>query len=84
MKPRMGQGMGRASTPYSAGTDMGETHTIGATSIDRDEELQRVEAALKRLDRGQFGHCLYCGDPISVKRLDRDPAVESCSSCNEG
>ncbi len=83
MKPRMGQGMGRAGPPHSAGTDMDETHTVGATSIDRNKELQRVEAALKRLDRGQFGHCLYCGDRIDLERLQHDPAVESCDTCRE-
>ena len=62
---------------------MGETQIIGGTSIDRNRELQRVEAALKRLERGQFGHCLYCGDRIDLERLQHDPAVESCDMCEE-
>ena len=83
MKPRTGQGLGRATTPHSADTDMGETQIIGGTSIDRNRELQRVEAALKRLERGQFGHCLYCWDRIDLERLQHDPAVESCDMCEE-
>lgn len=47
------------------------------------DDLKRIEAALRRLDDGKFGHCLYCGDQISVKRLDVDPTAESCAVCNE-
>ena len=48
-----------------------------------DDDLKRIEAALRRLDDGKFGLCLYCGDPISVKRLDVDPAINSCGTCDE-
>ncbi len=47
------------------------------------DELSRIEAALRRLDLGKFGLCLYCGDQISLKRLDRDPAISSCGTCAE-
>ena len=52
--------------------------------IQEGDALKRIEAALRRLDTGRFGHCLYCGDPIALKRLDQDPAVDSCSTCDEG
>jgi RNA polymerase-binding transcription factor DksA len=50
---------------------------------DHTESLNKIDAALRRLDLGKFGHCLFCGDPISVVRLDRNPAIESCETCNE-
>ncbi|MEQ8557774.1 MAG: hypothetical protein RIB03_05610 [Henriciella sp.] len=49
-----------------------------------EDDLKRIDAALRRLDTGAFGHCLYCGDQISVKRLDKDPAIDSCAVCDEG
>jgi len=54
------------------------------TERDADDELKRIDSALRRLDAGRFGHCLYCGDQISVKRLDHDPAIDSCATCDEG
>ena len=46
-------------------------------------DLKRIEAALRRLDDGKFGLCLYCGDPISMKRLEVNPAINSCGTCDE-
>ncbi|WP_300377953.1 hypothetical protein [Henriciella sp.] len=46
-------------------------------------DLKRIDNALRRLDTGRFGHCLYCGDQISMSRLNFDPAVESCGTCAE-
>lgn len=50
---------------------------------DGEEEIKRIDAALRRLEHGVFGLCLYCGDQISMKRLDRNPAIMSCSVCDE-
>lgn len=47
----------------------------------RELELRRIAAALRRLDAGEFGDCLTCGQPIAVKRLELDPAVSLCIDC---
>jgi DnaK suppressor protein len=44
-------------------------------------ELRRIEAALKRLERGTFGQCLDCGEPIASARLEANPAVTLCVPC---
>ncbi|RIJ17529.1 hypothetical protein D1227_03925 [Henriciella mobilis] len=49
----------------------------------REDDIKRIDAALRRLEDGRFGLCLYCGDQISMKRLDKDPAIMSCGTCNE-
>ena len=41
----------------------------------RKAELQRIEAALKRIEEGEYGYCLACDEPIAEKRLDNDPAA---------
>lgn len=47
----------------------------------RKLELQRIDAALERLDTDEYGYCLTCGEKISVKRLELDPAVTVCIEC---
>lgn len=41
---------------------------------DRARKLvNKIEAALRRIDEGEFGYCSVTGDPISLKRLDARP-----------
>ncbi|MDW7772890.1 MAG: TraR/DksA C4-type zinc finger protein [Desulfobulbaceae bacterium] len=46
-----------------------------------DHERQRIEAALKRIDSGEYGCCILCGEEIAAGRLHFDPSVLSCISC---
>ncbi len=52
-----------------------------ATERNRERDLQRVKAALARIDQGEFGYCLTCGEEIAEKRLRFDPAVPTCVGC---
>jgi DnaK suppressor protein len=54
------------------------------TERRRKLELQRIDAALERLETDEYGYCLTCGDEISVKRLELDPAVTVCIDCAKG
>jgi DnaK suppressor protein len=47
----------------------------------REIQLTRIESALSRIDSGDYGHCIRCGEPIDDKRLDFDPAVLLCIEC---
>lgn len=47
----------------------------------REAELTRIAAAVKRLDDGEFGYCVKCGEEIADKRLDFDPSVPTCIKC---
>jgi len=41
---------------------------------DRERKLvSKIDAALRRIDEGEFGYCSVTGDPISLKRLDARP-----------
>ncbi len=41
---------------------------------DRQRKLvAKIDAALRRIDEGEFGYCSVTGDPISLKRLDARP-----------
>ena len=47
----------------------------------RGATLKALEAALARLDSGQFGSCLSCDEAIALARLWHNPAVTLCLSC---
>ena len=51
------------------------------TERRREVELARIDAALKRMDDGDFGFCVACDEEISAKRLDMDPATPVCIDC---
>lgn len=50
----------------------------------RDLEVRRLQAALNRIDEGEFGFCEECGDPIPTGRLELDLAATRCVSCASG
>ncbi|APX94009.1 molecular chaperone DnaK [Halomonas sp. 1513] len=47
----------------------------------RQLALKRIEAALIRIERGDFGECIGCGEWIAAKRLEWDPLVLKCIDC---
>ena len=47
----------------------------------RDVQLQKIAAALRRIDNGEYGDCLVCGEEIAIKRLTFDPAATLCIEC---
>ena len=51
------------------------------TDRRRQAELKRIGSALERLDDGEFGYCVVCGDEIAIERLRMDPAVATCIDC---
>ena len=44
-------------------------------------ERARIEAALRRMDDGEFGWCAECGSEIGAKRLAFDPTAHLCIDC---
>ena len=44
-------------------------------------ELEQLDAALERVERGTFGVCAVCGAPIASERLDVLPATTTCVAC---
>ena len=53
------------------------------TERRRTVEIQRIDAALKRMDEGEFGYCVSCGINIELKRLENDPTTPTCLDCAE-
>lgn len=45
------------------------------------QELRMIEAALGRIEAGEYGDCVTCGSRISEERLDVLPATPFCRTC---
>jgi DnaK suppressor protein len=45
--------------------------------------LQAIEEALGRIDKGTYGVCRDCGEPIADARLDAIPWTRVCITCKE-
>ena len=52
--------------------------------LGRSAERARITAALERIDEGEWGYCLKCGEEIAEKRLRHDPSVANCVKCASG
>lgn len=47
----------------------------------RQAERAAIDAALDRINAGEFGYCLQCGEEIAPARLEHNPAVSNCIEC---
>lgn len=43
--------------------------------------LQQVKAALMAIDRGEYGYCAMCEEPIVLERLEIRPESPICVAC---
>ena len=43
----------------------------------------QIDAALRRMDEGAYGHCANCGQPIAMPRLQAVPWARFCIDCQE-
>ncbi len=46
-------------------------------------ELEKINAALERIERKEYGLCTECEKPISAERLKAIPFTEHCIDCAE-
>ena len=47
----------------------------------REQMRQRLDAALLRIESGEYGWCLQCGEAIAAARLEYDPTTPLCVGC---
>lgn len=52
-----------------------------AANQRRQIELQRIKAALQRIEQEDYGLCLECDEMIAEARLKLDPATSLCIDC---
>ena len=45
--------------------------------------LELIDEALKRVEAGDYGECINCGEPVQEKRLDAVPWARYCLRCQD-
>lgn len=48
-----------------------------------DKALRDIESALKLMEKGTYGVCKYCKQPIDERRLRARPMSSSCINCKK-
>jgi DnaK suppressor protein len=43
--------------------------------------VERIDAALERIERGTYGECVVCGAAIELDRLEAVPETDRCGGC---
>lgn len=74
--------MGRVAYEDQATLLHEEFVSITVDSLVHDK-LKAIDAALSRLDRGDYGICVECGDRVSARRLAALPWASLCIACQE-
>lgn len=72
----------REDTDDEAAAESATRMDIAGVSRDA-EELAGIDLALNRVESGQYGECLECGDPIARDRLFANPAATRCAECQQ-
>ncbi len=55
----------------------------GIIANQQIKELEEIEAALKRIDKGTYGICEMCDESIAIGRLRAKPFAKYCTPCRE-
>ncbi len=64
--------------------ELEDREVVDALGNEAREELQKISAALERLESGHFGVCISCGTAIDQNRLAAHPYAEQCIDCALG
>ena len=66
-----------------SGTDnFDRDFALSLLSSDQDA-IYEIEEALKRIEKGTYGICRDCGEPIAEARLNAIPWTRVCITCKE-
>ena len=45
------------------------------------QQILDIDAALERIDKGEYGVCMHCGEAIAPRRLEVRPFSRYCIEC---
>ena len=45
--------------------------------------LGHIDESLARIEAGEYGHCVNCGEPVPEKRLEAVPWARFCVKCQD-
>lgn len=53
------------------------------SSRRRQQQLVKIEGAIRRIDTDEYGYCFICNEEIDTRRLAVDPTSTRCIACAE-
>jgi RNA polymerase-binding protein DksA len=69
------------STHMEQGTDAMEREKMFLFASREGKFLNHLDDALKRIVKGDYGHCTECGKLIEKERLEAVPHAQQCLQC---
>lgn len=61
-----------------------EQFTLARLSENQRRELAKIDGAIARIDEGEYGVCVDCGQDIDPRRLAALPYALLCRECAQG
>lgn len=62
-------------------TEREDDEVLERMGLSAQNEITRIDAALQRIEDGEYGWCVTCGAEISAQRLDVVPFTPFCRRC---
>ena len=62
-------------------TERETDEVLEGMGISAQQEIRKIEAALARIEAGEYGFCANCGKEIGEERLNVVPFTPFCRSC---
>lgn len=78
MSDSIGELSGYDNHPADLGSEMFERGKDLALNDADEHRLDEIQAALKRMEKGEYGICKVCHQEIPFERLEAVPAAEYC------
>lgn len=85
---RVGQDLARKLDPLSSDASdraiqLENDESLQAIGQAAVSEIEDIDVALDRLERGYYGTCKVCGDEIAPARLAAVPQASTCQQCGQ-
>jgi len=58
-----------------------EDEVLEGLGTSGQDEIAKIKAAFARMEEGEFGSCVNCGEDISEERLEVLPHTPFCRTC---
>jgi len=58
-----------------------ETYITAKLAFKSDPQLNELRLALERINRGEYGRCIFCKGDIDHDLLMRSPTAHFCEQC---
>ena len=62
-------------------TQLEDSDVVDALGNEARNEIERISAALRRMDSGEYGLCMECGGPVGDSRISAYPYALECIDC---